>query len=344
MVHDITAYIRDRYDFVSYLQPPNDDNPRAAVVMKMCRKADGRLHAIKLLRSKDFRTIEVDAAQHVGRTSSAVVPVTIMARNDHVTCLQMPFSARGDLFNHVVGGGCGFTVARVVDIVVQVLHSVCVMHETHTAHMDIKLENLLVDNDYNNILSPGSALEAETQGPTAGDIAAAQVLSAASSSSDDDSDFDDYDSFDDDDDYNAVGTVVKLTDFGSALCVGPQGKLMSAMVGTSGYMAPEIALADYRPGRRRPRVTTKCDIWSIGHLMYLMLTGKAMCAYSTACDATTCDRQLRVLERGTALREIEDPELRDIVAECMEIEPSQRPTARHLMHKVQRIRDVMVQG
>lgn len=67
---------------------------------------------------------------------------------------------------------------------------------------------------------------------------------------------------------------LKLIDFGlsklfvDASAGGDDGDLqrMHSQVGTSYYMAPEVLRGDY---------TQKCDAWSLGILLYMLLTGKA---------------------------------------------------------------------
>ncbi|VFQ85411.1 unnamed protein product [Cuscuta campestris] len=63
--------------------------------------------------------------------------------------------------------------------------------------------------------------------------------------------------------YNEWGEM-KLADFGSAECFG-EGQLMSGVVGTPYYVAPEVlAGRDY---------TEKVDVWSAGVILYIMLAG-----------------------------------------------------------------------
>ena len=57
---------------------------------------------------------------------------------------------------------------------------------------------------------------------------------------------------------------IKLTDFSFATKFMP-GKLMSKQVGTPLYLAPQVLRGSY---------TEKCDIWSAGVLVYIMLSGK----------------------------------------------------------------------
>ena len=57
----------------------------------------------------------------------------------------------------------------------------------------------------------------------------------------------------------------KLVDFGSSWRI-EKGKKFQHMVGTPYYIAPEVLLNEY---------DAKADMWSIGIIVYMMLTGKA---------------------------------------------------------------------
>ena len=56
---------------------------------------------------------------------------------------------------------------------------------------------------------------------------------------------------------------LKLIDFGTALEV-PKGKRLKKFIGTSYYIAPEVIMEDY---------DNKCDIWSCGIILYILLSG-----------------------------------------------------------------------
>lgn len=59
---------------------------------------------------------------------------------------------------------------------------------------------------------------------------------------------------------------IKLIDFGlSNIFVGKQNNAMMSQVGTTLYAAPEVFDGKY---------TEKCDSWSIGVLMYILLSGQ----------------------------------------------------------------------
>ena len=65
--------------------------------------------------------------------------------------------------------------------------------------------------------------------------------------------------YNDDDDSH-----IKLIDFGLARKVG-QNEIMNAPNGTPYYIAPEVLRGSY---------TTQCDNWSMGVVLFIMLSGK----------------------------------------------------------------------
>ena len=57
---------------------------------------------------------------------------------------------------------------------------------------------------------------------------------------------------------------IKVIDFGTAQKFDPNKK-MNQTYGTAYYIAPEVLNGDY---------TEKCDIWSIGVILYILLAGR----------------------------------------------------------------------
>jgi calcium-dependent protein kinase len=57
---------------------------------------------------------------------------------------------------------------------------------------------------------------------------------------------------------------IKVIDFGTAHEV-TKGKLMRKIYGTKAYIAPEVLQHNYN---------SKCDIWSIGVMCYILLCGR----------------------------------------------------------------------
>ena len=63
---------------------------------------------------------------------------------------------------------------------------------------------------------------------------------------------------------NKSSKNIKIADFGTATEFFP-GKSLNHMIGTISYIAPEVFKKNY---------TEKCDMWSCGVIMYILLTGK----------------------------------------------------------------------
>jgi calcium-dependent protein kinase len=63
---------------------------------------------------------------------------------------------------------------------------------------------------------------------------------------------------------NPDGTInIKVIDFGTALFYSPETRINETL-GTPYYIAPEVLVGNY---------TEKCDMWSIGVIMFIMLSG-----------------------------------------------------------------------
>lgn len=57
---------------------------------------------------------------------------------------------------------------------------------------------------------------------------------------------------------------IKVIDFGTSQ-VFDKEKKMSQTYGTAYYIAPDVLLGEYNE---------KCDVWSIGVILYILLTGR----------------------------------------------------------------------
>ena len=109
-----------------------------------------------------------------------------------------------------------FNEKEVADIMQQLFEAVAYCHRSNIVHRDLRLENILVDQEQHNI--------------------------------------------------------VKITDFGASATYKPVGlkkmknhKFMKDTVGSPHYIAPEVLTSEY---------DEKCDIWSLGVIMFTLLAGK----------------------------------------------------------------------
>jgi WD40 repeat protein/tRNA A-37 threonylcarbamoyl transferase component Bud32 len=127
-----------------------------------------------------------------------------------------------------------------------------------------------------------------------------------------------------------------LTDFGLARRVQQEGSLgpSGAVVGTPSYMAPEQAAP--RRGLPGAGLTTRADVYSLGAILYALLTGRPPFRAETPLDTL-----LQVLEkepaRPSSLNPQVDLDLETVCLKCLQKEPSKRyPSAEALAEDLER--------
>lgn len=115
---------------------------------------------------------------------------------------------------------------------------------------------------------------------------------------------------------NDVEDGLKLCDFGIARIVGDTGKIME-ILGTPDYVAPEVL--QYEP------LSLRTDIWSIGVLTYVLLTGYSPFGgdnkQETSLNITKC-----LLTFPEELFEDVSEEAIDFIKCALRIKPKERPT------------------
>jgi Protein kinase domain len=110
---------------------------------------------------------------------------------------------------------------------------------------------------------------------------------------------------------------IRITDFGLAgIAASIQGADIRA--GTPAYMAPE-QLA----GRE---VTAKSDIYSLGLILYEILTGKRAFEASTLPELIKLREQGTITNPSTLVRDL-DPLIERVILRCLESDPAKRPVS-----------------
>ena len=124
-----------------------------------------------------------------------------------------------------------------------------------------------------------------------------------------------------DPEYDPDKVRIKLTDFGFATHFAKDRKTLQYVLGSQRYMAPEIW--------RQERHSQKVDIWALGVLTYLMLSGRHV--WNTK---KVDELQRMVLQDDPDLSGIEDTVSRpalSFILKCLEKDASERPTADELL-------------
>lgn len=115
-------------------------------------------------------------------------------------------------------------------------------------------------------------------------------------------------------------TGVKLIDFGHAAAAG-KDTVLKELIGTPYYMAPEVIKRNYGP---------KCDIWSCGVILHLLLIGKPPFDGSNAKMI-----KVRILNQDIDWKKFEytliSPEAKDLIAKCLSNDFKKRPTGQQIL-------------
>ena len=114
---------------------------------------------------------------------------------------------------------------------------------------------------------------------------------------------------------------IKLIDFGTAK-IFKEGNLQKGVVGSAYYMAPEVLKGNYNE---------ECDIWSIGVIMHIMLTG------SPPFDGKDDDSIFnKISHRSFSINSNSFKRLsnnaKDLIMNLLERDPSKRITARNALN------------
>ncbi|XP_051885641.1 serine/threonine-protein kinase 33 [Pristis pectinata] len=117
---------------------------------------------------------------------------------------------------------------------------------------------------------------------------------------------------------------IKVTDFGLSVQKGGVGsdKMLQATCGTPMYMAPEVLSAH--------QYTQQCDTWSIGVIMYTLLSGFPPFVASSE------EKLAELINRGelrldsSVLQEISDG-AKDVLSRLLKVDPAHRITANELL-------------
>lgn len=115
---------------------------------------------------------------------------------------------------------------------------------------------------------------------------------------------------------NQSGNSIKIIDFGASQKF-ENSKKMSQIYGTAYYIAPEILKSEYNE---------KCDVWSVGVILYILLSGK---------PPFSGDSDKEILEAvGLGVFSMSGPEwqgvsneAKDLIKQMLTFDPSQRITA-----------------
>lgn len=111
--------------------------------------------------------------------------------------------------------------------------------------------------------------------------------------------------------------AIKVIDFGTSHVFDGDNKEMNQMYGTAYYIAPEVLSGSY---------TEKCDMWSIGVILYIMLSGRP--PFSGHSDRDILDKvEKGIYSMSDRVWKQYSEDAKDLVKKLMEVDPEKRLSA-----------------
>jgi hypothetical protein len=137
--------------------------------------------------------------------------------------------------------------------------------------------------------------------------------------------------------FDEVGDVVliKLGDFGISKLLSATNQARTAMMGTPGYMAPEVITAGEGARDKTSAYTTAADMYSFGMILYELMTLQA--PYSDV--ESEAEKNKLILSGQLPMiplyieQDEEYAELIEVWRECVQVDASRRPTASQLLEQ-----------
>ena len=226
--------------------------------------------------------------------------------------LIMELCPGGTLFDEVTtassaagNGKIVLSEADAAERLSQVAKDIAYMHSRGVMHRDIKLENIMFADPEDTAKSIGSC--------DSGDSSIHRGIPSSSSTSSISSTCSSVESF-------SLNRKIKLVDFGLAINV-EEGERFKELVGSAYYVAPEVLKKDYG---------AECDVWSMGVLLYMMLSGRP--PFWAPSEDGVCAAVLKGeydLQSGL-WRDVSD-EAKHLLRRMMEVDPKKRITAAEIL-------------
>ena len=110
---------------------------------------------------------------------------------------------------------------------------------------------------------------------------------------------------------------MKIIDFGTSQVMADDDHKMTQTYGTAYYIAPEVLKGSY---------TEQCDVWSLGVILYILLSGNPPFNGETDRDILKRVKEGKY-SFGDGIWKKRSDEAKDLIRQMMTYDPKVRPTA-----------------
>ena len=237
-------------------------------VIKVIHKSTGQVRAMKIISKDNLRPgyTELEIFREINILKKLEHPNIMKLfefySDDDSFYLINEFCSEGDLSEKLAKVG-RFNEKIVKLLMFQIFSAVLYLHSNNVIHGDLKLENVMVDNiDFHENASSDKDLNMKKK-------KIIKMISFVSSYKEDlyeEKDKNNNTLRSSKTNYDYVKNFeLKLIDFGAAKIFTKYKKQFEDTVGTLVYCSPEVLKNNY---------DSKCDIWSCGVIMYILLSGE----------------------------------------------------------------------
>lgn len=233
----------DIYDFVNVL-----GEGAYGTVVKVRHKITDSFRAMKIIKKEqlgvDLEMLESEVRILKLLDHPNIIKIFEFFQDDYNFYIVSELCAQGDLFEKL--SKIQTMNEMIVKLIMhQILSAVSYLHSKNVIHGDLKLENILIDSiKFNPRMSFNASAQADIIKLNQERKESRNLKRTT---------FDNFSKFE-----------LKLIDFGCSKIMKQKTKKVTGIIGTSFYVAPEVLAGDYNE---------KCDMWSCGVLMYILLCG-----------------------------------------------------------------------
>ena len=290
-------------------------------VVKVIHKHTGQVRAMKIIPKNNLQP---------GYTEQEIFrEINILKQLEHPYIMKLYEFYSDDEFFYLINEFCNegdlseklqkvgrFDEKLVKMLMFQIFSAVLYLHSNNVIHGDLKLENVMVDNisyedEKKKIDNERSSLNKRLSFISSYKIDIQNIKNVLNEDEINHNKYEHIKNFE-----------IKLIDFGAAKIFTKYKKQFDDTVGTLVYCSPEVLKNNY---------DSKCDIWSCGVIMYILLSGEIPFAGENENEIMKSIMNKKVSFDSSFFNDVSD-EAKDLIIKCLVYHKSKRLNAKEALN------------